>query len=136
MSRHVGRQDGGSALGLVLITELVVLIGTIPFYIMHFSWPTIPDVLLIAVIGTLATTGFFCLNHAFTCAPAAIVAPFHYVQMLWALFFGFVFFAETPDRFVGVGAALIIASGLWLIRLERTAADALPETLIAPPSLS
>ena len=126
---HAGRKEGGSALGLVLVTELVVLAATIPLYFAHFSQPTAPDLLWITVIGTIGIIGFFCLTHAFTCAPAAVVAPFHYIQMLWALIFGYVFFGETPDRFTGLGAAVIIASGLWLIRQERITADPLPEIL-------
>ncbi len=49
--------------------------------------------------------------------------------MLWALVFGYVFFNETPDRFTGLGAAVIIVSGLWLIRQERITGDPLPEIL-------
>ena len=131
-ARHAGRKEGGSALGLVLVTELVVLAATIPLYLAHFSLPTAPDLLWITVTGTLGIIGFFSLTHAFTCAPAAIVAPFHYIQMLWALIFGYVFFSETPDRFTGLGAAIIIARGLWLIRQERITSDPLPEILAVP----
>ncbi len=55
---------------------------------------------------------------AYKSADAAIVAPMQYSQLLWAALFGFFLFAEFPDLWTWVGAAIIIASGLYIVLRE------------------
>jgi drug/metabolite transporter (DMT)-like permease len=57
-----------------------------------------------------------------------LVAPFDYVALLWAFFFGYVLFGEIPTSFVYAGATIVAASGLFVIwredRLHRARARA------------
>jgi drug/metabolite transporter (DMT)-like permease len=48
-----------------------------------------------------------------------VVAPFDYVSLLWAFFFGYVLFGEIPSLYVYAGAAIIAGSGLYVIWRER-----------------
>ena len=48
-----------------------------------------------------------------------MVAPFDYVTLLWAFLFGYVLFGEIPTLYVYVGAAIVAASGLFVIWRER-----------------
>ena len=70
----------------------------------------------IGVIGGLSHT---FLTESYRYAPASVVAPFDYVALLWAFFFGYVLFGEVPTLYVYVGAAIVAASGLFVIWRER-----------------
>jgi len=70
----------------------------------------------------------YFITRGFSTAAAAIVAPFHYIQMLWAILFGYIIFNDRPDIWIGLGAAIIIASGVWLIRHEHSRDYLPPQT--------
>ncbi len=52
-------------------------------------------------------------------APAAVVAPFDYTALLWAGVLGWLVWGDVPDAMTLTGAAIIVASGLWLVFHER-----------------
>ncbi|MEM6372817.1 MAG: DMT family transporter [Pseudomonadota bacterium] len=72
----------------------------------------------LAVISALAWTGGRVIISAYQTGEAAVVAPMQYSQILWATVYGFVFFNEGLDLFTGIGAAIIIASGLFIVFRE------------------
>ena len=76
------------------------------------------DLGMMAAIGFLSVIAQFCTISAYKAAPAAVVAPLQYSQILWATFFGMLFFSETPDIYVGIGSAVIIASGIFVVWRE------------------
>ncbi len=83
----------------------------------------LPLFLAMAVFGTL---GMMLMTQAFRQAPAAIVAPFDYTALIWASLVGWLVWDEIPDDWTYAGAAVIIASGLYIVvretRLARRAA--------------
>ena len=56
---------------------------------------------------------------AFRRGRAALIAPFKYSGMLWAVVIGYVVWGDLPDRFIWAGAAVLVASGLWIARFEH-----------------
>ena len=85
-----------------------------------FFWQTpslyaLGAVLGVAVIGTL---GHVCLARAWASAEISVVAPFDYVQLVFAAAIGFAFFNERPDIWTWVGAAVIIGSAFYIARRE------------------
>lgn len=85
--------------------------------IVPFSWRTPDawsDVLLLASLGVLGGLGHYCVARAMTYAAANFVAPFQYWQMVGSVIVGYLLFGEMPDAFTWVGAALIIAAGLYV----------------------
>jgi drug/metabolite transporter (DMT)-like permease len=76
------------------------------------------DLGMMAAIGFLSVVAQFLTITAYKAAPAAVVAPLQYSQILWATVFGVLFFAETPDTYVGIGSAIIIASGIFVVWRE------------------
>ena len=84
----------------------------------HWQWPTAFDWLLFLGTGVTGGLGHFCLIQAFRRAPASVVAPLSYTGLVWATFFGWVIFSEWPDLWTWAGAALIIASGLYIFHRE------------------
>lgn len=73
---------------------------------------------MLAVISTLAWIAARFIIAAYQTGEAAIVAPMQYSQILWATGYGLIFFDETPDMYTAIGAAIIIASGLFIVFRE------------------
>jgi drug/metabolite transporter (DMT)-like permease len=79
--------------------------------------------LLMAALGAFACAGHFALIKAFQGAPASVVAPFNYANLIWAVFFGFLVFGDLPDAWTVLGALIIVSSGLYILRRESAAAN-------------
>ncbi|WP_305967786.1 MULTISPECIES: DMT family transporter [unclassified Mameliella] len=110
-------------------TMLLYLTGASAFlsaFIVPFVWVPVRlgDLWLFAAIALFGTAGMTMMTQAFRLAPAAIVAPMDYTAIVWATAFGWLIWGEVPDRTAFYGAAVIIASGLYVIWRERRA-DAL-----------
>jgi S-adenosylmethionine uptake transporter len=67
----------------------------------------------------------FFMTDAFRYAKAIVVAPFRYAGVIWALVAGFVAFGELPSGMTLIGAAVVVLSGLYVLRqsLRRTRAS-------------
>ncbi|HRC25814.1 MAG TPA: DMT family transporter [Alphaproteobacteria bacterium] len=72
----------------------------------------------LAAVGAMSAGGNVLLARAYLLAVPSIVAPFHYVQMLWAVALGALVFGDFPDLWTIVGAGIIVGAGLFLIRVE------------------
>jgi drug/metabolite transporter (DMT)-like permease len=96
--------------GFVLMTLLL------PF---GFAWPTPAEAGIGLLIGLVSTAAQWLVVGAYRLAPASVLAPFTYVQLLYSAILGFLFFAALPDRWTLIGAAVIIASGLYTAHRER-----------------
>ena len=75
---------------------------------------------LSAVMSILGIAGGLLIIAAYRTAPAIIVAPMQYSQLLWAVLYGELFFNERIDIYTGIGSAIIIASGLYIVLREGT----------------
>ena len=113
LTRRVSAFDGpetsvtySALVGTVLLSILV------PF---HWSTPTRGEqwVGLIA-LGILGGLGHYLVARALTLAAASVISPFHYVQLVWAAVVGYLVFGHVPSGFTWLGAAVIIASGLFI----------------------
>jgi drug/metabolite transporter (DMT)-like permease len=88
----------------------------------HFLLP-MPSGMVVAkclVVALSATTGHSLIYTAVLRATAAAVAPMTYVQLLMAAVLGWVFFGNSPDAPTFLGAALIVAGGLFLWRAQKS----------------
>lgn len=84
------------------------------------GWQQWTTLLLIGIAGGAAHS---CIIASHFFAPASTVAPFMYSQIFWALGFGYLLFGALPDKFTVFGGAIVIASGLYLLRRFRNQAD-------------
>ena len=87
-----------------------------------FVWPAPWQWGLTLCIGILASTGQWMVVLAHRLAPASVLAPFSYSQLIWATLAGWLVFDTLPDAWTLVGAAVIIASGLYTWHRERVRA--------------
>ena len=70
-------------------------------------------------LGVCGTLGQILLTAAFRRASVAVVAPFDYVHMIWAVMYGWWFWSYLPDSRTWVGSAVVIASGLFVLCREH-----------------
>jgi drug/metabolite transporter (DMT)-like permease len=91
---------------------------------MPFIWaPVSPTVLLMGIfVGASSTVGHWLIVLAYRHADASLLAPFSYIQLLWATMFGYFVFAALPDFWTLVGAVIIAGSGLYTAHRERVRA--------------
>jgi len=82
--------------------------------------PSAVDFGLMAAAGLIGGTALLVLIEAYRRAPAALVAPFQYSQMVWAILLGFVVWVDTPEAAKLIGAAVVAASGLFILYRETT----------------
>ncbi len=78
---------------------------------------------LFVLLGLFAGLGHWFVMSAYLLAPASMLTPFAYLQMVWATSYGFAIFGQLPDRWSALGMAIIVASGLWLALQERARAS-------------
>jgi drug/metabolite transporter (DMT)-like permease len=121
LTRHMAHFD--PPLVTLFFSMFVGTFGGAPFALM--DWHAPPDAiswLLLCSLGILGGTGHWLFLHAYRLAPASTIAPFLYMQILSMVAFGFIVFADLPDVWTLAGAAIIVASGVYLVQRERTVA--------------
>ncbi len=104
----------GSLVGTVMSTVLLSAGVAMPQGALHWA--------LFLTLGVLATIGHFVLIRAFDYAPATLLAPFVYTQLIWVMAFGWLVFSDFPDGWSMVGMAVIVASGLYIANRQRLTA--------------
>ena len=77
------------------------------------------DALFLVLLGLLAGVGHWMLIRAFLMAPASMLTPFTYLQMIWATLYGYLIFGQLPDGLSALGMSVIVASGVALVVHER-----------------
>jgi drug/metabolite transporter (DMT)-like permease len=99
---------------------LIACVVVPPVFPGAFDVPTVPlHLAMISAIGILGAVGHFLLIRAHGHAPATLLAPFGYTQLLVVLTLGWLVFDQLPDGIALTGIALIAVSGLGLIIASR-----------------
>ncbi len=97
--------------GVILLTPL-----------MPFVWVQ-PDSLLVwalmLLVGAFGALGHWFFILAFRRAPAPVLAPYGYAQIVLMVALGYIVFGDVPDRWTVAGSTIVIASGLYLLHRER-----------------
>jgi drug/metabolite transporter (DMT)-like permease len=117
-TRILARHDSSET--TLFYSNLIGAFALLP--VMPFVWttPTHPlHILLMCSFGALASLGHYLLIVAHRYTPASVVSPFMYTQLVWATILGYVVFGDVPNRWTLTGAAIVIASGLYLLYREQ-----------------
>jgi drug/metabolite transporter (DMT)-like permease len=95
-------------------------IGLAPFAFAAWEWPSgWLEWTVACLMGVLGGLGHYLLALAHRYAPASVIAPFLYQQVIYMALFGYLVFGDVPSAWVWLGAAIVIASGLYLFSRER-----------------
>ena len=119
LTRVVAQRDRASTtLIYSTIGGTILLAPVMPFV---WVWPQTATVWgVVLLIGAVGSLGHYLVILAHARAPASILAPFSYTQLLWMVISGFVVFGDVPHASTIVGAAVVISSGLYLWYRERS----------------
>lgn len=89
--------------------------------IVPFEWelPTTEGWILMTLAGLFGSLGHYILIRAYAHTEASLLAPFTYVQLVWATILGLLVFGDFPDEWTIAGALILVASGLYIWWRER-----------------
>jgi drug/metabolite transporter (DMT)-like permease len=91
-------------------------LATLPF---GWAWPTMGEGAILIAIGILGGIAQICLTQSYRLGDASLIAPFEYSSLLFALALGYLVFGDLPSLLVLLGAAIIMAAGIFVILRER-----------------
>jgi len=118
LARYIGRVHGLLSFAfwpfVCLVTGLLIYSGGHITYDFPISF-----YLMMTFMGAAYGAAMLTIAYSFTLAQAAVLAPYQYVQIIFALGFGYFLFGDIPDLFKMVGASIIIGSGIFLFARER-----------------
>jgi drug/metabolite transporter (DMT)-like permease len=116
-TRKVGGLDRveTSLLYVALTGSAVAAFPMLTHWQTPLPWQWLPLVLM----GIAGTMGHFMLIQAHRMAPASTLAPFIYTQIIWMTIAGYLLFGNVPDTGTLLGAAIVVASGIYVFNRER-----------------
>lgn len=115
-ARWIDRAEG--LWTMMLFAMLFPMIYAAPFAVMNWTPVLQGDLVLFVAIAVSGSLGLALIGQAFRMAPAAIVAPFDYTALIWATGLGWLIWGDVPMAWTILGAAIIAASGIIIIRRE------------------
>ncbi|MDP9836634.1 drug/metabolite transporter (DMT)-like permease [Neorhizobium huautlense] len=112
---------GAGVLGTLVVCGALAIPG--------FQVPTMMQWVWLAGYGGFAAIAAILLMYAAAYAPATLIGPTQYSQMLWAVLFGYLVFGDTIDLPMMIGILLIVGSGLMTLMRERVRGTPLPPSI-------
>jgi drug/metabolite transporter (DMT)-like permease len=117
-TRILARTDSNET--TLFYSNLVGALALLPVVPLVWTTPSDPLVIaLMAATGAIGSFGHYLLIAAHRLAPAAVLSPFIYSEIVLVTALGFLVFGDVPNRYTLTGAAIVVASGLYLLHRER-----------------
>jgi drug/metabolite transporter (DMT)-like permease len=119
---------------IVMATSQFVGTSLLGALIASFGWvtPSMGYLALFATAGCISVAALLCINRSLKLAPASVVVPYQYSMIVWAVMFGIIVFGDVPRPATIVGAAIIIAAGLYIFLREKRLGR--EEAVVNPPA--
>ena len=99
---------------VVALLSVTVSIGLFPLALADWVWPSWGDVAILGGVACFATVGHYTMTLAFAAAPVTVTQPVTFLQLIWSVTIGAVFFAEAVDYWVILGGVLILAAATFI----------------------
>ncbi len=104
-----------------LVTYQIVVTAVLGCIVAPFGWinpASLGDLAMLISVGLCSGVGQFWWTQALRLAPAAVVAPFSYTSMIWAMALGFLVWGDLPTASLLIGGAIVASSGLYILYRE------------------
>ncbi len=115
--RVLARSDSTQAMVVWLMAMMAVGAGLLA--LPHWVALRAQDAWLIAGVGIAGAAGQYTITEAFRMGEASLLAPLEYTALVWGVLLDVTLWGVVPDAVTWTGAAIIVASGLYLLRRER-----------------
>jgi drug/metabolite transporter (DMT)-like permease len=99
-----------SAETVVIMLSIFVTIGLFPLAYKVWVPPRLDELIILFGVAVLATLGHYTMTKAFMAAPVTVTQPVTFLQLIWAISVGALFFNENIDPFVIAGGIIIVSS--------------------------
>ena len=99
-----------SAETVVIMLSVIVTIGLFPLAYIVWVPPRLDEIIILFAVAVLATSGHYTMTKAFMAAPVTVTQPVTFLQLIWAVSVGALFFNESVDPFVIFGGIIIVSS--------------------------
>ncbi len=103
---------------IVSMLSIGCTIALLPGALIQWETPTFTEIMWLTLTALFATAGHYTLTRAIEAAPLTVTQPLGFLQLIWAIIIGYVFFNEGVDHFVLLGGAIIIASTTYISHRE------------------
>ncbi len=118
MTRPIARTvEPRTMLYTATLIGLVTTSAALPFF---WQMPSLEQLAFLLAAACLGALAHFLLIKAYQMAPASVVAPFSYSELIWASAIGLAVFGDVPTATTLIGGAVLAASGLYLLRHQST----------------
>ncbi len=135
MGRKMGITESGSVMAFYMMITFFYMGGILGIALAHIGPAASPDdatwflrlpwrmpigmeFVMMCVIGVISAVGFWLIATAYRIGSSPTVAPFEYTAMIWATLLSFILWGEVPKATTLIGAGMIIASGVYVLRRE------------------
>ncbi len=108
-----------STITIVSWAGVLGLVFSFPAALLVWRWPTPWDALLLGLMGMFGVINQTCYVKAMSLGDASVMAPMDYMRMIFAVLSGWLFFGDLPGVRTLLGAAIIIASTLYITSLQE-----------------
>jgi drug/metabolite transporter (DMT)-like permease len=110
-----------TTLGISTVVAVVTLTGIMPLV---WTPLTLRAALLLLAMGLISILGQYLMILGYSRRPASVLAPLGYTQIVWSTLSGVLVFGAVPGWSTWLGGAIVVASGLYVLRRERVLATA------------
>lgn len=104
---------------VALVVGAVMCVG-------HWQPFTGGELVALLLLGVVSSSAHLLITRSLKMAPASVLAPLQYTLLLWAVILGWMFFGDLPDTQTWIGAAVIVASGLFIFHRGNIKQDVEP----------
>jgi len=118
MVRKLSRTE--SSASIVFYFTLSCTLASAAFLPFHWVTPGPLDLALLIAVGIIGGMAQITITKAFRLADVAVIMPFEYSAMIWAVFLGFFIWGEVPGLNIWVGVTIVMASGLYILYREAS----------------
>lgn len=116
ISKALARTDGAET--IVIWQHLVIVVCAAPVALWFWQSPTWTDILWFFAAGFCGTAGHICQQRGYQIAEITLLQPIGFLSLLWNTLLGFFLFAQKPDVWTFVGAAVIFSSAMYISHRE------------------
>ena len=107
---------------ILVMLSIFCTLALLPGALYVWREPTPLEVAWLALVAVFATAGHYAITRAISHAPLTVTQPLTFLQMVWAVLFGYLLFEEVPDVWVIVGSGLVVAAVSYIAHREAQVA--------------